>query len=238
VDLNTWCNHRHNVPFVFPETQQFDNFNPPASLLAAAQAQSSLNFNPAVLGSTRVSFTASDPHAPAQYVQQWSASVEKSLGRETTLEVGYLGARGLHLQRADLINTISVFGDTANAGTVLGENPIRPNLTGQPLFGSGTHTAAEWFNPKAFSTPPAFTFGDVGRNTVIGPGLETLDFALAREFGLLEGMKFQFRAEFFNALNQVNLGAPDRFVNTPQFGTITEAATPGRQIQLGARLSF
>jgi hypothetical protein len=50
-------------------------------------------------------------------------------------------------------------------------------------------------------------------------------------------MKFQLRAEFFDALNQVNLGTPDRFVNTPQFGTITEAATPGRQIQLGARLS-
>ena len=31
VDLNTWCNQRHNVPFVFPETQQFDNFNPPAA---------------------------------------------------------------------------------------------------------------------------------------------------------------------------------------------------------------
>jgi len=402
VDLNTWCNQRHNIPFVFPETQQFDNFNPPASLLNAAQAQSSLNFNPAVLGSTTVSFTAFDPHAPAQYVQQWSTSVEKSLGRETTLEVGYLGARGIHLQRAELINnappgpgplgprrplkilefvdhsvlppsvtvsptpppgcptgtictpvgtinllansaeswydagyvnvrrryahglsllanytfskslsnapdfrspmfeaaipqndgnlaaekglacdirhrfalsavyslpgfsgsrllrafshnwvlstvyqvqtgfpfTISVFGDTANAGTVLGENPIRANLTGQPIFGPGTHTVAEWFNPKAFSTPPAFTFGDVGRNTVIGPGLQTIDLALAREFSLVERMKFQFRAEFFNALNQVNLGTPDRFVNTPQFGTITEAATPGRQIQLGARLSF
>src|SRR5204862_2508146 len=71
--------------------------------------------------------------------------------------------------------TISVFGDTANSGTVLVENPIRANLTGQPVFGPGTHTAAEWFNPKAFSTPPAFTFGDVGRNTVIGPGLQTID---------------------------------------------------------------
>jgi hypothetical protein len=402
VDLNTWCNQRHNVPYVFPETQQFDNFNPPATLLNAAQAQKSLNFNPAVLGTTTVSFTAFDPHAPAQYVQQWSTSVEKSLGRETTLEVGYLGARGIHLQRADLINnalpgpgpigprrplkilqfvsnsvlpsgvnvsptppancpsgaictpvstinllansaqswydagyinvrrryahglsllanytfakslsnapdfrspmfesaipqndnnlaaekglacdirhrfalsavysipgygdsglvhalshnwalssvyqvqtgfplTISVFGDTANAGTVLGENPIRANLTGQPVFGPATHTAAQWFNPQAFATPPAFTFGDVGRNTVIGPGMQTLDFALAREFSLVERMKFQFRAEFFNALNKVNLGTPDRFVNTPQFGTITEAATPGRQIQLSARLSF
>lgn len=402
VDLNTWCNQRHNVPYVFPETQQFDNFSPPAALLNAANAQKSLNFNPAVLGTTTVSFTAFDPHAPAQYVQQWSASVEKSLGRETTLEAGYLGARGIHLQRADLINnappgpgplgprrplkflqfvnnsvlpagitvsptlpagcpagaictpvstinllansaqswydagyvnvrrryarglsllanytfskslsnapdfrspmfessipqnnsnlaaekgracdirhrfalsavynipgygdsgfvhvlshnwsfstvyqiqsgfplTISVFGDTANAGTVLGENPIRANLTGQPVFGPGTRTAAEWFNPQAFAAPPAFTFGNVGRNTVAGPGMQTLDLALAREFGFTERMKFQFRAEFFNALNKVNLGTPDRFVNTPQFGSITEAATPGRQVQLSARLSF
>ena len=402
VDLNTWCNQRHNVPFVFPETQQFDNFNPPASLLNAAQVQTSLNFNPAVLGTTTVSFTAFDPHAPAQYVQQWSSSIEKSLGLETTLEVGYLGARGIHLQRADLINnappdsgpigprrplkflefvnnsvlpagvsvsstppagcpagtictpvstinllansaqswydagyvnvrrryahglsllanytfakslsnapdfrspmfesaipqndsnltaekglacdirhrfalsavygipgygekgfvraishnwilssvyqiqsgfplTISVFGDTANAGTVLGENPIRANLTGQPIFGPGTRTASEWFNPKAFAAPPAFTFGNVGRNTVEGPGMQTLDLALAREFGLTERMKFQVRGEFFNALNKANLGMPDRFVNTPQFGIITEAATPGRQIQLSARVSF
>ena len=51
-------------------------------------------------------------------------------------------------------------------------------------------------------------------------------------------VKLQFRAEAFNALNHTNLGIPNRFVNTPQFGTITEAATPGREIQLGVRLSF
>jgi hypothetical protein len=383
VDLNTWCNQRHNVPYVFPITQQSDNFVP---------SLNGFNFAQPVLGVTTVSFTALEPHAPAQYVQQWSFSAEKSLGRETTLEVGYLGAHGVHLQRAHLINnappgpgaigprrpfpkisfvpgtvfpssanvasstfpvstinllensaqswydagyvnlrrryshglsflanytfsknlsdapdfrspmfessipqnnsdlraekagacdvkhrsamslvydvpaataeglanlftrnwhlatiyqvqsgfplTISVFGDTANSGVVLGENPIRANVTGQPIFGAGTHTADEWFNTAAFSTPAAFTFGDVGRNTVYGPGMQTLDFAVAREFSLAERARFQFRAEFFNALNHVNLGTPDRFVNTPQFGTITEAATPGRQIQLSARVSF
>jgi hypothetical protein len=134
--------------------------------------------------------------------------------------------------------TISVFGDTANSGTVLGENPIRANYTGQPIFGSGTRTADEWFNPAAFATPAAFTFGNTGRNAVYGPGLQTLDFAVAREFSIAERAKFQFRGEFFNALNHTNLGTPDRFVNTPQFGTITEATTPGREIQLSARLSF
>jgi hypothetical protein len=52
-----------------------------------------------------------------------------------------------------------------------------------------------------------------------------------------ERMNFQFRAAAFNALNKVNLGAPNRYVNTPQFGTITMAMTPGREMQLSARLS-
>jgi len=387
VDMNTWCNQRHNVPNVFPETQQSDNFIPPATLIA-----SGFNFGPPVLGKTTVSFTSMDPHAPSQYIEQWSLSVEKSIGRQTTLELGYLGNHGVHLQRAHLINnappgpgpigprrpfktisfvpgtilppgvnaisttfpvstinllentaqswydagyvnvrrryargltflanytwskslsnapdfrspmfessipqnnsnltaekgpacdvrhrfalsavydiptlhsnnilqaatkdwhfstlyqiqtgfpfTISVFGDTANSGTVLGENPIRANATGQPIFVPGTRTASGWFNTAAFTAPPAFAFGNVGRNSVYGPGLQTLDFAVVRDFNLGEKTKFQFRSEFFNALNHTNLGTPDRFVNTPQFGTITEATTPGRQIQLSARVSF
>jgi hypothetical protein len=134
--------------------------------------------------------------------------------------------------------TVSVFGDTANSGTVLGENPIRANFTGEPIFPSGTRTASSWMNRAAFAAPAAYTFGDVGRNSVYGPGLQTLDLALVRDFNLTERAVFQFRGEFFNALNHTNLGTPDRFVNTPQFGTITEATTPGRQIQLSARLSF
>jgi hypothetical protein len=387
VDMNSWCNQRHNVPYVFPETQQSDNFTPAAGIVA-----SHFDFAQPVLGRTTVSFAALEPNAPPQYIEQWSLSVEKSLGSETTLEFGYLGSHGVHLQRSHLINnappgpgaigprrpfttlsflpgvvlpdtitvasttfpvsginllensaqswydagyvnvrrrfsrgwtflanytfakslsdapdfrspmfesaipqnnsnlssekgpacdirhrfalsavydlpkigergwasaltrgwnlsalfqaqsgyplTISVFGDTANAGTLLGENPIRANYTGQPVFIPGTHTSDMWFNPAAFSTPAAFTFGNVGRNTVYGPGLQTLDLALQREFSLTEKLRFQFRAEAFNALNHTNLGTPNRFVNTPQFGTITEAATPGREVQLGVRLSF
>ena len=87
--------------------------------------------------------------------------------------------------------TISVFGDTANSGTVLGENPIRANVTGEPVFGPGTRTADKWFNPAAFAAPPAFTFGNVGRNSVYGPPLQTLDLALARTFRITEKASFQ-----------------------------------------------
>jgi hypothetical protein len=134
--------------------------------------------------------------------------------------------------------TISVFGDTANAGTLLGENPVRANVTGTPLFPAGTRNANLWFNPAAFSTPPAYAFGNAGRNTVEGPPMQLLDLALTREFRLLESAHLQFRAEFFNTLNHTNLGTPNRFVNTPQFGTVTMAMHSGREIQVGGRVTF
>jgi len=134
--------------------------------------------------------------------------------------------------------TISVFGDTANAGTVVGENPIRANLTGKPIFGSGTRNSTTWWNPAAFATPPAYTYGNVGRNSVYGPHLQTMDLGIVRSFSLAEKAQFETRAEFFNAFNHTNLDIPNRFVNTSSFGGITGAATPGREIQISARLSF
>ena len=134
--------------------------------------------------------------------------------------------------------TISAFGDTANAGTVVGESPIRANLTGQQIFGSGRRNSTTWFNPHAFAAPPAYTFGNVGRNSVYGPGLETLDLGIVREFSLAEKARLEMRGEFFNALNHTNLDTPNRFVNTANFGSITDASTPGREIQVSGRISF
>lgn len=71
-----------------------------------------------------------------------------------------------------------------------------------------------------------------------GQPLQTLDLALERAFRVTEKLNFQLRGEAFNALNKVNLGTPNRYVNTPQFGTITMPMTPGREIQISARLSF
>ena len=80
--MNTWCNQRHNVPYVFPLTSQSDPFIPSIP---------TLNFPPPVLGVSVVSFTTLATALTAQYIEQWSASLEKQLGAETTVEVGYLG---------------------------------------------------------------------------------------------------------------------------------------------------
>ena len=79
------------------------------------------------------------------------------------------------------------------------------------------------------------------RNFLNGPLFANWDAGIIKNIPLdfvKEGMRFQIRGEAFNALNKVNLGTPNRFVNTPQFGTITMAMTPGREIQVSARLSF
>ena len=103
---------------------------------------------------------------------------------------------------------------------------------------AGTGTTDRWFNAAAFATPAAFTFGNVGRNTVFGPGMQTMDLGLMRTIAIGEKARVELRAESFNALNHSNWGTPNRFVNTPQFGSITEASTPGREFQLSARVSF
>jgi len=95
VDMNTWCNQRHNVPYTFPETNQSDNFTPSIK---------TFDFAPAVLGTTVVSFTAMPTNPAPQYIQQWSGALEQSLGKSTVFEIGYLGSRGFHLQRSHLIN--------------------------------------------------------------------------------------------------------------------------------------
>ena len=68
--------------------------------------------------------------------------------------------------------------------------------------------------------------------------MQTMDIGVARDFSVAEKAIFEIRGEFFNALNHTNLGTPNRFVNTSSFGSITEVSSPGREIQLSARLSF
>ncbi len=134
--------------------------------------------------------------------------------------------------------TISVFGDTANAGVVVGENPIRANATGQPVFVSGTRNSTTWFDPKAFATPPAYTFGNVSRNSVDGPGMQSwtsASFAISpspRKFASKDALNSSMRSTTPTSERRTT------FVNTANFGSITEVTNPGREIQLSARLSF
>jgi hypothetical protein len=136
--------------------------------------------------------------------------------------------------------TIGVVGDTANVGALLNVNPIRANaVPGQdPNLSGDQRTTDRWFNTAAFTTPPAFTFGTAGRNTMTGPALHKVDLALEKRIPVRGEQALLFRTEVFNLFNHTNLGTPERFVNTPQFGSIIMAATPARQIQFVLRYMF
>ena len=138
-----------------------------------------------------------------------------------------------------------MFGDTANAGTALGENPIRANVTGKQVFGAGTRNATRWFNPAAFLQAPNNSgfYGNLGRDTFIGPGLATWDFSVLKDTRIRERLSLQFRAELFNLLNRANFNTPNLIVFTPSgvsgtAGAITSTSTTSRQVQFGLKLKW
>jgi hypothetical protein len=139
-------------------------------------------------------------------------------------------------------------------------NPVRPNRN--PNFngslytgGSTAQRATQFFNPAAFSAPAYGTVGNVGRDSLTGPGFADWDLSLLKSTDLTERAHLQLRSEFFNIVNHTNLQLPNEvvFATGPTQGTVanqTAAATLGspgvisatantsRQIQLAAKIVF
>jgi len=65
-----------------------------------------------------------------------------------------------------------------------------------------------------------------------------LDLLVGRNFAITETVRLEFRGEFYNFTNTAHFGRPNAVIGSPQAGTITNTATPNRQIQFGLRLVF
>ncbi|MBI4479167.1 MAG: TonB-dependent receptor [Acidobacteria bacterium] len=87
-------------------------------------------------------------------------------------------------------------------------------------------------------------YGNLGRSTLISPGLATVDFSLFKNFRVTEGTQLQIRAEMFNLFNRPNFGEPDTSpfnsngTRDLQTGRIQNTRTPARQIQFGLKFLF
>ena len=133
-----------------------------------------------------------------------------------------------------------VSGTSPGCGT--GANAIAP---GTPL---GTEEL--YFDPCAFTVPAAGFMGNLGRNTLRGPGFAGLDMNFAKDVlapRLGRSSAVQFRIEIFNVLNRVNFDSPNRVAYTgrddredplPTAGRITRTVGTARQLQLALRLRF
>jgi hypothetical protein len=116
----------------------------------------------------------------------------------------------------------------------------RANIIGNPILDphrSRPQVLSMWFNTAAFVANPIGTDGTSARNLLDGPGSKNVDMGIFRDFSLRERTKLQFRAEFTNFFNLVNLNAPNATLTSSTFGQITSASAM-RQLQLGLRLSF
>jgi hypothetical protein len=121
----------------------------------------------------------------------------------------------------------------------------RIQVTGDPVLAKGDRTFSRNFRPDVFHAPAAGTLGDLSKTLLRGPGINNWDVALFKNFSIREGLKAQFRSEFYNAFNHTQFSTFDstaRFdangsqVNS-QFGQFTAARDP-RIVQLAIRLQF
>ena len=118
------------------------------------------------------------------------------------------------------------------------------------------HGGVTYLNTNCFALAPAVPngvlVGNAGRNRFYGPGLKTVDLSAFKNIRVVERLKLQFRAEFFNILNHPNLAAPN-FLNDANnsvafdgsgnpvpgsAGVLGSTSTLSRQIQLGLKAIF
>ena len=118
----------------------------------------------------------------------------------------------------------------------------------QDYFGMGAANASTYFNIPVHiaggTGPNQGRFGTLGRDTFRGPAYYDFDFAMIKDtpFGRrssgAERIDLQFRGEFFNLFNIVNMGLPSNILTGSGFGEISKTAGTSRQIQLSLKLIY
>jgi hypothetical protein len=156
----------------------------------------------------------------------------------TSVQTGHPFEVRLGFNRSGNLNTVNY---------AMHERPdLKPGASNNPILGD----PARWWDVNAFALQPANQRGNLGRNTLIGPGLVNLDFSLAKSFAIDEARRLEFRAEAFNMPNHPNFAVPSGLtaftavsssgapVVAPTAGVITSTVTTSRQIQFGLKFVF
>ena len=199
------------------------------------------------------SFLASDgddntPQDSRNLAAEWGASafdVRQRLvvtGAVTTPDDGHWLVRrwqasGVFTAQSGRPFTPRVSFDNSNTGNVGGGTFAydRPNVV---VSSTSPPPGARTYDGQTFVIAPQYTFGNAGRNSLVGPGYATLDVMVSRRIAIVDRRRqLSIRLEVFNALNRKNLQLPDSFVDRVTFGQ-SLAAYPARQVQLAARFTF
>lgn len=136
----------------------------------------------------------------------------------------------------------TVFSEDDNSFSAIGAdraNITVPTIQATQLSTKRSHSdlVNEWFNIADFVANPVGTYGNIGKNSLRGPGLFETDMALLKTGKVGERVGYEFRAEFYNIFNNVNFGNPDAGLQDSNFGAISSAGDP-RILQMALKLSF
>ncbi|MCC6369076.1 MAG: TonB-dependent receptor [Bryobacterales bacterium] len=150
-------------------------------------------------------------------------------------------ANGILIFQSGLPFNVTTGTDTANTAA---SGSYRPDLVHAPSANCGRGNLIGCIDPSAFTvaglypiTPTNFAYGNAGRNILFGPGSQTVNFSIFKNFPIRERLQFQLRLETFSLFNHTNFGNPSATINTSSFGNIT-SASGNRNIQIGAKLQF
>ena len=143
----------------------------------------------------------------------------------------------------DLASTLAERPDLKPGATQNPNHGASAGCTGFPA-GAKLGGADNFYDPCSFALPQAGTYGNLGKNTIIGPGVTNMDLALEKTFPIREIADVTFKAEVFNILNHTNLGLPNGFpleasgAASASAGRVTYTATSSRQLQFALRIGF
>lgn len=113
----------------------------------------------------------------------------------------------------------------------------RPDGLGPARLSASDRSIDHWFDTGAFAAPEPYTFGNLGRNTVLGPGYHNWDLSLIKDIQVSNDQRVEFRFAFFNAFNHPNFENPDPTFGTVSFGVIS-GARRAREIEIAVKYSF
>jgi hypothetical protein len=181
-------------------------------------------------------------HTGQRFVSSVLYDLPIGRGRPVNIDSRLLNAIVGGWQVGGILTSQTGFPITATIGGLdqskVGGGFDRPNATGLSPYVSNPSTS-RYYDLAAFSVAPEGTFGNVGRNTLTGPGLFTFDASLLKNFVFHEGKYVQFRWEAFNAVNHPNWANPNTNANDKtNFGTISGTRNNMRQMQLALKLVF
>jgi hypothetical protein len=167
-------------------------------------------------------YGANAPYVLQQAAGGWRLSVS---------DVSYTGFPVTLTSPANYSNLVNAYGGAA-----------RPDKIAN--YSHSGRTLKNYFNTCgqlttcAFSAQSTTAFGDVGTGTERAPGFENIDMALQKSFTTFREQHFDFRADFFNALNIASYGNPDNGITDTNFGQITNTRSTERHIQFELKYAF